>query len=158
MSICITDKEITIIVLGEPVAQARAKNRFYKTADGQMRVTKYDPEKSRTYKQLIQLEAQQYRDKPLDGPLYMRLDIFRSIPKSFSRKKYEQAIDGYIRPTTRPDCSNYLKGVEDALNGVIYKDDSCIVDSEMHKWYSDRPRIEITIIDRGEKYDKNGSH
>lgn len=53
---------------------------------------------------------------------------------------------GLLRPTTKPDVSNVIKGVEDALNGVWYKDDSQIVAyGKVGKWYSDMPRVEITM-------------
>ena len=60
--------------------------------------------------------------------------------------KREAALAGTLRPTTKPDVSNVLKGVEDALKGVWYKDDSQIIGfDELGKWYGERPRIEITM-------------
>ena len=56
---------------------------------------------------------------------------------------------GFVKaydPTTRPDVSNVLKGVEDALKGLWYVDDSQIVGYEaVGKWYDKQPRIEITM-------------
>ena len=63
-----------------------------------------------------------------------------------SKKKREAAIAGRLRPTTKPDVSNILKGVEDALKGLWYVDDSQIVGyGVLGKWYSERPRIEIAM-------------
>jgi Holliday junction resolvase RusA-like endonuclease len=36
--------------------------------------------------------------------------------------------------------------VKDALNSVIWKDDSQVVDLVVSKWYSETPRVEVTII------------
>lgn len=46
---------------------------------------------------------------------------------------------------TKPDADNYLKGVKDALKGIIWKDDSQVVDAFVRKRYSARPRIEVKI-------------
>ena len=47
--------------------------------------------------------------------------------------------------TARPDASNILKAVEDALNGVAYIDDSQIASTACGKFWSTRPRTEITF-------------
>lgn len=66
-------------------------------------------------------------------------------------KKLRQAsMAGLHRPITKPDNSNYAKGIEDALNNVIYNDDSQIVDLVIRKFYSDKPRVEIRIEEVGE--------
>lgn len=52
---------------------------------------------------------------------------------------------GFIRPTTKPDIDNVQKAVMDALTGVWYVDDSQIVESHVGKWYSENPRVEVTV-------------
>jgi Holliday junction resolvase RusA-like endonuclease len=54
-------------------------------------------------------------------------------------------LDGHIRPTKTPDTDNIAKSVLDALNKVAYKDDSCVVDLIVEKWYSENPRVEVYI-------------
>jgi Holliday junction resolvase RusA-like endonuclease len=49
--------------------------------------------------------------------------------------------------------SNYLKSFEDALNGVLWKDDAMIVHEEIDKYYSDKPRIEVEIY--AKEFSKN---
>lgn len=75
----------------------------------------------------------------------MVLTVYRSTPKSFSKRKASLAEAGEIKPTTKPDVDNYLKGVKDALKGIIWRDDSQVVDVYARKRYSARPRIEVKI-------------
>lgn len=106
----------------------------------------YDPKKSRDYKDYVKLAASEHAPKELlDGPLVMKVHIFRPIPKAFSKKKALQAEQGLLRPTTKPDVDNYLKGIKDALKNVIWKDDSQIVDVHTAKFYSNRPRVEVSV-------------
>jgi Holliday junction resolvase RusA-like endonuclease len=51
----------------------------------------------------------------------------------------------FKEPTGRPDLSNLVKLVEDALNGNAFKDDSRIVVINAQKRYADRARTEIEI-------------
>lgn len=148
MSVLHTEKDgkpsVIIIVLGEPVAQGRP--RFAKRGSF---VTAYDPTKSAKYKNTIRKELQPLITnkafKPFDGPCSLELSIYRSIPKSFSHKKQNAAASGEIRPTTRPDTDNYIKGILDALNSIVVKDDSQIVDIVAKKFYSDTPRIDVVV-------------
>lgn len=134
---------ITFTVYGEPVAQGRPRAS---TQGGFVRM--YDPEKSKDYKDYVRLAAAEHAPNVLlEGPLGMMLTVYRSIPKSFSKKKVIQAEAGEIRPVSKPDVDNYLKGVKDALKGIIWKDDSQVVEVFAQKRYSARPRIEVKIKD-----------
>ena len=137
-------REYRAVVLGEPVAQGRP--RFSRQGGF---VKAYDPAKSRDYKQYVRLVAAQDAPAvPVTGAVLLSLKIYRAIPKSMSKRKREVALAGRLRPTTKPDVSNVLKGVEDALKGVWYADDSQIVGyGELGKWYSERPRIEVTMAE-----------
>lgn len=132
---------IHITIPGNPIAQARP--RF---ANGRA----YETECCRDYKELVRIEARYQMHKQgataIDGPLWLSLKIYREIPKSWPIKRKQAALEGRIRPTVKPDVSNYLKGIEDALNGICYKDDSQIVEyrEPFGKWYG-VPRVEVVI-------------
>lgn len=132
---------ISFTVYGEPVAQGRPRAS---TFGGFVRM--YDPKKSSDFKDYVRLAASQHAPgKLLEGPLVLQLRIYKPIPKSFSKKKTAQAEAGQLRPTNKPDVDNYVKGIKDALKGVIWKDDSQVVDLVAGKYYGERPRVEITI-------------
>lgn len=134
---------ISFTVYGDPVAQGRPR---FSTAGGFVKA--YDPAKSRDYKQYIKLAATEYAPKVLwEGPLCIVITAYRGMPKYISGvpAKAAAAERGDILPTSKPDADNYLKGVKDALKGVIWKDDSQVVDAYVGKRYSARPRIEIII-------------
>lgn len=132
----------TAVILGEPVAQGRP--RFSRQGGF---VKAYDPAKSRDYKSYVRLIAAQNAPvTPVEGAIEFSLRIYRAIPKGMPKYKREEAKAGALRPVTKPDVSNVLKGVEDALKGVWYKDDSQIVGyGVLGKWYDERPRIEIMM-------------
>jgi Holliday junction resolvase RusA-like endonuclease len=126
-------------VPGEPVGKGRP--RFTRTGHT------YTPKKTTDYEKAVR-EA--FRDahpghEPLEGPLSMEVYAFFSVPKSWPAKKREDALCGKLLPTGKPDASNVLKAVEDALNGYAYKDDSLITDPSVQKRYSSRPRVEVSI-------------
>jgi Holliday junction resolvase RusA-like endonuclease len=135
-------REYKTVVLGDPVAQGRPR---FSWQGGFVKA--YDPTKSRDYKQYIRLVASEDApEAPVTGAVLLSVRIYRAIPKSMPRYKREAALAGKLRPTTRPDVSNVLKGVEDALKGLWYVDDSQIVGyGAVGKWYDKQPRIEITM-------------
>ena len=141
---------IALTVYGNPVAQGRPR---FSRQGGFVRT--YDPEKSKAYKSLIRLELQPLLSdpdfKPIDKACCLKLTVFRAMPKSFSKKKREEASLGYIRPTTKPDTDNYVKGVLDALNGTVLKDDSVVCEIFARKFYSERPRIEVVLEVSGDE-------
>ncbi|MGG4288354.1 RusA family crossover junction endodeoxyribonuclease [Priestia megaterium] len=50
--------------------------------------------------------------------------FFMPIPQSWSKKKREAAV---LKPhKSKPDIDNLLKGLFDALNGLIWKDDNLV--------------------------------
>ena len=80
-------------------------------------------------------------------PLKSVIDVFISTPKSFSKKKTEQALKGKIRPLTKPDADNIAKNVSDALNGIAYPDDKQITCLQINKVYSMVDTVRVTITD-----------
>jgi len=135
---------IQFTVYGEPVAQGRPRMAV---VNG--RPIAYDPKKSRDFKRDVKAVAQKHvPEKLLTGPLMLTVKIFRPIPKGFSKRKRAAALAGEMRPITKPDLKNYVAGVEDALEKVIFDNDSQIVSyGNSGKWYGDPPRVEIEVLE-----------
>jgi len=83
------------------------------------------------------------------GALGVIIKVYLPVPSSMSQKKTAQALAGQLAPTTRPDLDNYCKSVLDALSGVVWVDDSQVVELHMAKLYSEKPRVEITVSEMG---------
>lgn len=128
---------------GAAIAQGRP--RAVRIGSG---VRMYDPKKSRDYKKHVATIAKQHAPKRiLEGALVAEIKIHRQIPKSTTKKDRALIFEGVKRPVTKPDTDNYTKSILDACNGIIYKDDSQIVNLYAEKHYSDDPRVEVTIYE-----------
>ena len=134
-------QEYSIMIPGDAVPQGRP--RVVRIGG---RTIAYDPPKSKAYKALVrQCAAQNAPKEPLDGAVTLDVRIYRSVPKSWSKKKRDAALAGVIQPTTKPDVSNVVKGIEDALNGIWYKDDSQIVHEYSMKQYAREPGVIVKM-------------
>jgi len=51
-------------------------------------------------------------------------------------------VDGVLRPTTKPDIYNLVKGIKDSLSKFLWYDDSQVTELVARKLYSDNPRAE----------------
>jgi Holliday junction resolvase RusA-like endonuclease len=80
-----------------------------------------------------------------DTPMQLKLSAYYPIPKSWSKKKRQLAVDGEIYPQVKPDLDNVMKAILDALNGVVYADDSQVINLVATKRYSTDPRIEVYV-------------
>lgn len=88
----------------------------------------------------------------LDGfYLDVNIIVYVKVPESFSKKKKELALNGYIRPDKKPDWDNISKNICDALNGIAWPDDKAIVDGQVHKLYAETDYVMVHI--KGFKYD-----
>jgi len=135
--------KLSFVIPGSPVAKARARV-FYNKSLG--RAMAYTPTKTASYENFIKLiAAQEWPHPPMTEPIHMSIKVYRSTPKSLSNKKVNLAELGHIRPTSKPDCDNYLKSICDALNNLVFKDDSQVVSVKIEKFYSAFPRTEIEI-------------
>lgn len=83
---------------------------------------------------------------PLNGAIEMHLTFYLPIPKSASRIKRCQMLNGVILPKQKPDFDNLAYLVTNALKKIVYADDSQVTDCIIRKRYSDRPRTVIKII------------
>jgi Holliday junction resolvase RusA-like endonuclease len=133
---------VTFKVDATPVPKGRA--RYVRRGNY---ISTYTPEKTRTYETLIKEAAREAMgaSEPLETPVSLYLYIRVPIPKSCTKKRLEAISDGSEKPTKKPDASNILKSVEDGMNGVVYHDDSQIINLHVSKVYSSLPGVDICV-------------
>lgn len=115
----------------------------------------YTPKETVNYENLVKVMYRQAAKGwmfPEGEMLDVRIIAYYGIPKSVSKKKRRLMLEHKIRPTKKPDFDNIGKIVCDSLNLIAYRDDSAIVDAQVRKFYSENPRVDVTIrrIDTGE--------
>jgi len=101
---------IILEIPGPPVPKERPRKGRYGNF--------YTPETTRRYEERIRwafIEKYGGVHEPWAGPVSMIVKVYMK------------------KPTARPDGSNIIKLIEDALNGLAYRDDAQIVDSRMIK-------------------------
>ena len=135
---------VVFTIPAAPVAKARP--RMARMRNGTVRT--YTPKKTTEYEKLGRYCAQQamLNQKPLHGPLLFACKLELPIPKSWSKKKKKQAVEGTLRPVKRPDIDNYVKALLDSCNDVVFVDDSQVVDMMVSKVYSHQPRAILRFI------------
>jgi len=84
---------------------------------------------------------------PYDEPLMVDVSFQFPPPKSFSKKKLKQIEDGeIIFKDTKPDLTdNLMKGLFDALEGILFINDSRICKVASEKFYSFTPKTILEI-------------
>jgi Holliday junction resolvase RusA-like endonuclease len=127
-------REVRFTVYG--LAEPKARARVARLPNGQVR--SYTPKKTAAWEESIRHQA--LADRPdclLDGPLAAEITFYLPRPRSAPKKrKY---------PDTKPDLDNLAKSAFDALEGLVFVNDSRFVEKYLRKLYGDPPRVEIRI-------------
>ncbi|MGY4160503.1 Holliday junction resolvase RusA-like endonuclease [Bradyrhizobium sp. USDA 4461] len=141
---------ITICLAGTPQGKGRAR-AFVRGGH----VGHYTPEKTRSYEGMIRTAAmQELGDRQaFDEPLEFVLRAVFPVPASWSERKRQQAITGDIKPGKKPDLDNIAKAWNDALNGVVYRDDSLICRMTLDKRYGPQPLVVCTVRPIADEHD-----
>lgn len=132
--------------------------KFIDKKSGKERIlqTKFQPKESVENERSIKLEVLSQLPqgfKPFTGPIRVNKLHFVFPPlKTFSKKKMKLIEMGAkIYKDKKPDLMDNLnKGLFDALEGVVFLNDSQIVSSNnMEKFYGLQPRIELELEEIG---------
>lgn len=122
--------------------QAQARPRATRMGRG---IRLYDPKKTADFKKELRALARGLDVEPLRDALSVEIWFYREVQKSISKKEHVRRTTGHVRPIKKPDIDNLCKATLDSFNGILWKDDSQIVDLNLHKYYSDNPRIEVEL-------------
>lgn len=83
--------------------------------------------------------------EPWDGPVSLDIQFRRAWPPSAPQTTIPRgrwARGNIVRP---PDLTNYQKGAEDALRGIVYRDDAQVCSVSAEKVYSDQAMTIINV-------------
>lgn len=149
---------IAFAVYGNP-APAGSKSSFvplnkhtgqpYRGATGRIIVNTVDSNpRAKDWKKLVAAEAQRHRpERIMEGPVMLKLTFLRQRPKGHYRTNGELKPVGLELPfpLAKPDVLKLARGVEDALTGIIWRDDAQIVEELLLKEWGDKPGVLIEI-------------
>lgn len=131
---------ITFEVPGDPVPQPRPRittrgrhGHAYTPADHPIHA----------YRAAIAEAAREAGATPTDtAPITLIVDLVFARPKSHYRKS---GVREDAPKLPRADCSNVLKGLEDALNGVAWVDDTQVARVVIEKTWGSEGRTTVRI-------------
>lgn len=138
---------ISFTVPAVPIAQPRQRHRVI-SSGGRSFAHNYTPAKDpvNAFKAAVQLHAAQaHTGAPLLGPLSVRMVFVMPRPKSMIWKTRPMPR---VPHTGKPDRDNLMKSAQDALNELLWKDDSQICAGPVEKWIAsgdEQPHVEITV-------------
>lgn len=141
-------KEISFTVLGIP-APGGSKKGFYIKSIKRV-VMAPASNKTKPWMALVSAAAKEaYQGPLLEGPLKLRFDFYMLRPKGHYGTGRRASILKGIAPsfhTIRPDLTKLERSTEDALTGIIFRDDSQVAMKQTQKIYIERdPGVKITI-------------
>lgn len=140
-------------ILGIPKSKQSARFRQFKNKAGKSCISSYQT------KDVMQNEAnigwcvtKQLPPNfvPFDCPLHMEVEYVFPIPQSATKKFKQRIIDGErIYKDTKPDLHDNLnKATMDALEGIVFVNDSRIASMTAVKYYGTTPKtiIKFTVL------------
>jgi Holliday junction resolvase RusA-like endonuclease len=127
---------------GEPVPKARPRAT---SIGGHARL--YTPGTTRKYEDRVRKTAlRDWRGSPLqDVAITLLACYYLPVPKSWPQWRRDAALAGDVLPTSKPDIDNLTKSCLDGLCGVLFSDDSLIVEERTAKRYGAEPRVELVL-------------
>lgn len=98
----------------------------------------YNSGKYTTYKQTLAWKLRSmHKGPPIEAPIILKVVFHMRRPKD---PKFDV-------PAVKPDASNLLKAIEDAGNGIVWRDDCQIIRIDCQKVYAvNEPMIEVSVF------------
>lgn len=114
---------------------------------GPKAVTSDDNAKSNSWKNEVATAARRsYRGPLLDDPLLVVFRFYRPRPKGhFGRRGLNVKGEREFVPATKPDVLKLARCAEDALTGVVWRDDALICSEQLEKLWGEPARLEVVI-------------
>jgi len=110
------------------IAQSKGSSRAFIPRGWKRPVITSTNKNLKQWESAVRFAAQQHADTFFDGPVRLEIAFYLPRPKSLPKK--------VLHCTTKPDASKLVRGTEDALTGVLFRDDAQVVDLHAAKCYA----------------------
>jgi Holliday junction resolvase RusA-like endonuclease len=132
---------------------AGSKDPFMRK-DGTMGVRDANP-RAREWKDAVAAAAGREYDGPLlTQAVRLELSFYRPwLSGHFSKRKGREGElrDGApVYPITAPDLTKLIRGTEDALKGIVFRDDAQVCEQHTRKLFGTPARVEIRVVPLGD--------
>jgi Holliday junction resolvase RusA-like endonuclease len=109
----------------------------------------YTDKQTLTYEAMIATYAKQAMggSEPLKTPVSVFLYVRLPIQQSYSKKRKEACLSGAEKPCKKPDIDNIAKTYLDAMNEVIFVDDTQVIDLHVKKVYSEKAGVDVMVTE-----------
>lgn len=146
-------EKLRFTVYGTPATAGSKRGFPIKRKDGTIGVAMVDDSKNgKNWRADVKTAAttamSEARLRLFDGPVRLELTFVRSRPKSHfrtGRNSHLLRSGAPHYPDTRPDLTKMLRAVEDALKGIVWRDDGQVVGQSNWKQYGEAERAEISV-------------
>jgi Holliday junction resolvase RusA-like endonuclease len=109
----------------------------------------YTDKQTLTYEAMIATFAKQAMGgtEPLKTPVSVFLYVRLPIPQSYPKKRREACLSGSEMPCKKPDIDNIAKTYLDAMNGLIFVDDTQVIDLHVKKLYAEKAGVDVMVME-----------
>jgi Holliday junction resolvase RusA-like endonuclease len=137
--------QIMFTVPGQPHGKGRP--RFARRGNF---VATYTDAKTSSYEDQIRFYALQAMgsSEPLKTALEAFIYVRLPVPQSYPKKRAEACLSGFEWPCKKPDLDNVVKSFMDAMNCIVYGDDSQVVEIHTTKVYAETGGVDVLIKEK----------
>ena len=147
---------ISFVVFGQAITQGNKRGMpVYSKGKPLMRngrqvtrVIEGNPKVYEWRQQVAEVATEHCDGEPTLEPVRLTMTFTRPRPKGHygtgrNASKLKPSAPKY--PTTKPDTLKLARAVEDALSGIVYKDDSQVVDHRLYKVFGSQYMVEVVV-------------
>lgn len=136
-------EKIRFLVLGVPIGQPRVTHA---RRDGKRWAYVKRDHPIHAFREAVGLSARiAWRGGPLAGPLRLEATLVFPRPRNLVWKRKRMPR---IPHQAKPDTDNVLKGIKDALKGILWRDDAQVSAESGEKWIAagnEEPHVVILV-------------
>lgn len=143
-------ENILFFIVDGKQGTAGSKTMAYNAKTGKSWLRPANP-RQKPFMQLVsEMAAYHYRSRPYDGAIGYNFTFYLSRPKGHygtGKNAGKLKPSARLLPTVKPDVLKMARAVEDALTGIVWRDDSQVVDATISKHYTiSHSRTEIRVV------------